>query len=56
MESGHLGVEVFELCPEPCGASALLLEHLVLGNSATVLGAASLHGDCLAATGSLLCQ
>ena len=56
VESGHLGVEVFELCPEPRGAPALLLECLVLGDSAAVLKAASLRGDCLAVTGSLLCQ
>ena len=56
MESGCFGVEVFELRSELRGAPPLLLERLVVGDSTAVSGAAALHGDRLAAAGSLLCQ
>ena len=36
VESGHFGVEVLELCPNPHWEPLLLLEHLALGDSAGV--------------------
>ena len=49
------GVEVLELRPEPRGGPLLLLEHLALGDSTDVSGAAALCGDCLVTTDSLTC-
>ena len=56
VESGCFGVEVLELCLEPCGDPLLLLEHLALGDSTDVSGAASLCRDCLVTAGSLTCR
>ena len=53
VESGHFGVEVLELCPEPHGGPLLLLVHLALGDSTDVSRATALCGDCLVAAGSL---
>ena len=55
VESGHFRVEVLELCLEPHEGPPLLLEHLALGDSTDVSGAAILCGDCLVATGFLTC-
>ena len=55
IESGHFGVEVLELCPEPRWGLLLLLECLALGDSAGAYEAAALCGDCLVTTGSLTC-
>ena len=56
VESGCFGVEVLELHPKLWWRSPLLLEHLVLGDSAGGSGVATLGGDCLDASGSLACQ
>ena len=56
IESGHFGVEVFELRLEPHWDLLLLLEHLALGDSAGASEAATLCGDCLVTVGSLTCQ
>ena len=56
IESGHFGVEVLELHPEPHWGPLLLLEHLTLGDSAGVSKAATLCRDCLVASSSLTCR
>ena len=56
VESGNFGVEMLELCLEPCWGPLLLLEHLALGDSAGTSEAATLCGDCLVATSSLTCR
>ena len=56
MESGHFGVEVLELHPEPRKGPSMLLEHLALGDSVDVSRAATLCGDCLVTASSLTCR
>ena len=56
VESGCFRVEVLELCPEPCEGPPLLLEHLALGDSTDVSGAATLCRDHLVTASSLTCR
>ena len=56
VESGHFGVEVLELCPEPHWDPHLPLKCLALVDSAGVSEAVALCGDCLVTSGSLACQ
>ena len=55
VESGRFGVEVLELCPKLWWGLHLPLEHLVLGDSTAMSGAAALGGDFLDASDSLAC-